>query len=788
MSRNRSSSSSTWVRYAKGLFLICAVSLSLFIFLIWTGFFGPVPGKNELQNTRHHEASQVLSADGELLGTYFLQNRTRVSLDEVNPQFTNALLAIEDIRFYDHNGIDYRAMVRVLLKSIFLGQDAGGGSTLSQQLAKNLYPRQHDGYLHLVADKVREMIIARRLEDIYSKQEILELYINTISFGEETFGVEMASIRFFNKQPSDLSLDEAATLAGLLKATSWYNPYRNPDRSERRRNVVLRQMEKYGMISPDEAYEAIDRPLMTDYRRTTASEGPAAYFREHLRMELQQILNNQPADDGKKYNLYTDGLVIETTLDSRIQHAAERAVDIQMKQLQELFDQEKQADPVFSENDDPGIIRGWQRSDHYKQLKNDGYSEEEIEEVLHTPVKSVVFSWDGGTEERTISPYDSLRHYYSFLNAGFLALEPQTGNVLAWVGGIDHQHFKYDHIKARRQAGSAFKPILYSAAFESGRKPCDYQRNVLSSYAAYEKWTPQNTGEEYGGRYSLQSALAKSVNTVAVDVLMETGIAQVQNTAKRMGITSYIPAEPSIALGSAGVSLLELTTAYTTFLNDGNPASPKMIKAIFNAEGELIYDFEHTDADSSQNSRVPYQVDYVNTEEEEESTAISPETAAGMVNILAKTVNEGTGQSLRTRFGIQHALAGKTGTTQNFTDGWFIGMTPDIVFGAWVGGRNSRVHFNQNMGYASQTALPLTGYFLNNLKEYPELRQADHFYPEQIATSYNMECPDYRDDKITDRIGDFFKGRNSDEARIVKDDDDKGGNIFQRIGRLFSKD
>ncbi|MEX0904340.1 MAG: transglycosylase domain-containing protein [Balneolaceae bacterium] len=785
MNRQKTKSPS-WARYITNFFLITTVLFCLFIFLVWFGFFGHVPGNQELRDIRHQEASQVLSADGELMGTYFFQNRTHVPLEEVNTRFTDALLAVEDIRFYEHNGVDYRALARVLLKSVFLGQDAGGGSTLSQQLAKNLYPRQNNSRLYLAADKLREMIIARRLENLYSKDEILELYINSVSFGEETYGIEMASLRFFNKAPADLLLHEAAVLAGLLKATSWYNPYRNPERSEQRRNLVLRQMVKYGMISAEEAGEAIERPLETDYNRISSSSGLAPYFREHLRMELQQILKNQPARDGNSYNLYTDGLMIETTLDSRVQRSAEQAIQTQIKHLQDLLDKETAESPFFGE-DDPDIIRDWQRSDHYKQLLAEGYSDEEIEEVLHTPVQTTLFTWDEEPETKHISPYDSLRYYHSLLNAGFLAVHPNSGDVLAWVGGIDHHYFKYDHVKTRRQSGSAFKPVLYSAAFETGRKPCDYQRNILSSYAAYEDWTPKNSREEYGGRYSLQAALARSVNTVAVDVLMETGIRNVQSTARQMGITSFIPPEPSIALGTAGVTLLELTTAYTTFLNGGNPVSPKFIKQIYNNRGELIYDFED-ELENSENYPFPYRVEFANSVENhpEQTNAISPETAAAMVNILSKAVNEGTGHSLRTRFGITHALAGKTGTTQNFTDGWFIGMTPDMVFGTWVGGWNSRVHF-KNMGYASQTALPAAGYFLNNLQKFPELEpQADSFHPDQISTSFNLACSDYRDDRITDRIGDFFRGQKSDEARVIEEEDEKkGGNIFQRIGRLF---
>ena len=758
-----------------GLLFLPFIFASLFMITVLLGIWGPVPGKGELSSIENYEASQLYSADGKLLTTYYLQNRTEVPLDEISPAMIEALVAVEDARFYEHEGIDLRALTRVFVKSILLSQDAGGGSTITQQLAKNLYPREGSGMVHLVADKLREMMIAQRLERAYDKDKILELYLNSVSFGEDVFGVEMASQRFFDKEASELNVEEAATLVGMLKATSWYNPRNYPERTKQRRNVVIHQMQTYRGLDKALADSLSQLPMEIDYNRLSTNEGPAPYFSEQIRQQVFGLLKSETALDGQEYNLYTDGLVIRTTVDSRVQEAAENAVSAQMKELQSILDRQIEYNPIFSDRGDSTLQYVWQQSDHFTRLTNKGFSESEIDSVLHQPVKMELFTWDG-YQQMEASPYDSLRHYLSFLNSGFLAMNPQNGHVLAWVGGINHKHFQYDHVKSRRQVGSAFKPIVYAAALEAGMRPCDYRRNILTTYEDYEDWTPRNHADEYGGRYSLQAALAQSYNTIAVNLLMDTGISEVQETAQKMGIHSYIPPEPSIALGTAEVSLLEPITAYSTFLNNGTPPEPQMITTIHNARGELIYDFTGSQVKTVSESTEP-----------EENASLSPRTAATMVKMLEKVVNEGTGYPLRSRFGIRHALAGKTGTTQDYTDGWFIGMSPDMVFGSWVGGWNYRVRFRGNMGYASQTALPIVGRFLQNLQNYSEYEQANQFYPEQTDLSYRMSCPDFRPDKFSDRLRDFFKGRDDDEARVEDGDDEKKG-LFGRIKSIFSRD
>lgn len=657
-------------------------------------------------------------------------------------------------------------MVRVLVKTLLLRRDAGGGSTITQQLAKNLYPRQSYGRLGLAADKVREIIIARRLERAYTKEEILELYINTVSFGEETFGLKTASIRFFNTSPSELSLEQAATLAGVLRATTYYNPRLYPERSRHRRNIVIRQMERYQMISSEEADNVVNLPLSLEYNRTTENDGLAPHFREHLRLELTTLLQNLPALDGKEYNLYTDGLVIRTTLDSRMQRAAESAVQNHLHKLQIIYNKQ----PAHFAYNDPVIRRIWKNSPHYKNLKRKRFSEEKIDSIFHTPLSMYVFSSEG-EQEMELSPHDSILHYLTFINAGFFALEPANGKVRVWTGSISHRYFPYDHVKARRQPGSAFKPVVYAAAIENGSKPCDYHRNLLTIYEDYDEWMPQNPDrEEYGGYYSMQAALAKSINTIAVSTLMEAGIEEVALMGKKMGIRSDIPSNPSIALGTAELSLMELTSAYTSFANRGIPAIPYYLEAIYNSEGELIYNFNN-----------PNTAEY-------RSPAMKEETAATMVHMLAKAVDKGTGRALRSNFGIDHAIAGKTGTTQNNTDGWFIGMTPDLVFGAWAGGRETRVRLQGSFGSGSQTALPICGIFLKNIQKNNDLPTTPRtFHDHQKTDTYSTSCDDYREETFTDVARDFLRGVRSDQPRRVREDD-QDKSIRNRIRKWLGRD
>jgi penicillin-binding protein 1A len=791
---------------AAGALLVLLLALILFA----TGFFLRTPGTAELSAIRHYEASSVYTSDGILLGRYYVQNRDEIPLEHVPQHFLDALLAIEDVRYPKHRGIDFRALGRVMVRTILLRQDAGGGSTITQQLAKNLYPRETPGLRGVVTGKLREMLIASRLERIYSKEEILELYLNTVSFGEDTWGIRTASERFFNIPPAELELHQAAVLAGMLRATTWYNPRRNPGNALRRRNLVLWQMERYGMIDA-EAYEnARERPLDLDYNRHDQSEGAAPHFRTLLGSRMQHILATQPALDGRTYNLLTDGLVIETTLDSRYQAAAEYALNTQLAGLQTAFDDHRDHEPVFS-RDHPLVLRAWQGSERYHRMVEAGFDQDAIDEAFDAPAPGTIFTWDG-SKNVTISPRDSIRHYLSFINAGFLAMDPESGDVKAWVGGIPHRNFQFDHVRARRQTGSAFKPIVYAAALESGTRPCDYRRNLLSTYVQYDEWTPSNLQQEYGGHYSVQAALSHSVNTISVELLMETGVDEVIQTIRRMGIRSPIPREPSIALGTAELSLLEMVQAYSAFANRGIPAEPRFIKAVYNSDGELIYDFSESgtgsDAVKSDGAEVFSVSDFAVSPSfaipsrpvsplpepgyedslQPQEPAFSEETAAAMVAMLARTVDEGTASGLRTRFGIRHAVAGKTGTTQHFSDGWFVGMTPDLVFGSWVGGVTPAVRLPQQFGFASQTALPVAGLFLQDVSRQEGLPPIpDHFHSYQLDSHYRTDCENYREERFRDRARDFFTGRDSQEAQIVGDTA-QDRSLIGRIRGIFRND
>lgn len=750
------------------ILLLIAAAATLFAAKTLYHLSGTVPELSELREIQQSRRSRVLSSDGVILGSYFHQNRSEVALDSISPHMTDALLAIEDIRFYEHNGVDRRAMLRVLVRTLMLGQDAGGGSTLTQQLAKNLFPRETGGWAALVAAKLREIITARRLERLYDKEEILELYLNTVSFGEETFGVETAAQRFFSKRAGDLELHEAALLAGLLKAPGYYHPLRYPERARQRRDLVIHQMARYGMITEEEARLQMEIPLSLNYYRAGMNSGLATYFRERLRLELQALLERQPALDGRHYNLYSDGLTIRTTIDSRLQAVAEQAMTEQMRQLQRHLERQLGGADLIGENSEL-ILREWQRTPHFTRLKRAGLSEAEIDSVFHTPQPMKLFTWEGEAEQM-VSPHDSLRHYLSILNGGFVALEPERGDVLAWVGGIDHHTFKFDHVTSRRQAGSAFKPIVYTAALENGLKPCDYHRNQLRQYTAWEEWTPANIDEEYGGYYSTQAALAHSVNTIAVDILMETGVEPVQEVAARLGIRSPVPAEPSIALGTAEVSLLELTNAYATFANGGYRVAPRYIETIHDDRGRILYDFRSTGV--------------------REERVISPDHAAVMVEMLERSVTAGTGRRLLTEFGLSQPVAGKTGTSQRNRDGWFVGMTPDLVFGAWVGGQNQQVPLGDYIGAGSRTALPVAGRFLQlaDSLNHPRV-QSEMFHPHQVNTLYTTECADHRNDSALDRLRSFFTGSRSDKPkRIDPEEEGRRKSLGDHLRGLFGRD
>ncbi|WP_205503679.1 penicillin-binding protein 1A [Rufibacter psychrotolerans] len=707
---------------------LSAVVLVLFVFYlsVYFGLFGWLPTKRQLKAVQNNMPSEVYSADSVLIGRYFIQDRTNVAYDKIAEPAIHALVATEDARFYEHGGVDYRSVARVFIKSLLLQEESsGGGSTLSQQLAKNLFPRKDLGFLSMPVNKMREIILARRFEAIYTKEELLELYLNTVPMGGNVYGIESAARRFFSTSADSLKTEEAAVLIGLLKGTTYYHPKLNPERSKQRRNVVLAQMTKYGYLTPAQKDSLQKLPLKLRYNPYSHHTGLAAYFREQLREELGRWVKEQKKPNGDAYNLYTDGLKIYTSIDSKLQRHAEQALRQRMKTLQVEFDKHWGQRAPWSGQ--PDILKAAkERSLRYKRHKAAGLSDKEIDEQFNTPRKMQVFRWRGEVT-RTMSPMDSLRHYLRYLNAGFVAMEPTSGYVRAWVGGINHHYFQYDHVRSRRQVGSTFKPIVYATALEKGIAPCSYFPNDRRVFPEYENWSPRNANDQYGGAYSMLGALTHSVNTVSVNVALQAGIPDVIRTAHNLGITGELPSTPSLALGTADASLLEMVAAYGALANGGYAVRPRYLLRIVDREGRVLLDQTNPNGQGRH--------------------VLSSQTTALLRPMLESVINEGTGRRLRSEYRLSMDIAGKTGTTQAHADGWFIGFTRDLVAGAWVGGEDRRIRFrNLEQGGGSNTALPIWGSFFQRLSKDREYRRYAYsrFAPLPYHLQGYLNCPPYQ--------------------------------------------
>lgn len=707
-------------------FMVLVLAVTGFYLAVSAGLFGPVPSEQELKSKQNSLASELYSADGVLLGRYYIQDRTHVSYQHISPAVIKALVATEDARFYEHEGVDTRSLARVLVKTLLLqDESSGGGSTLSQQLAKNLYPRKGNGPLYAPINKVREFIVARRLESIYNKEEILELYLNTVPMGGNLYGIDRASRRFFNTSADSLKTEEAAVLVGMLKATTTYNPRLDAERSRQRRDVVLSQMAKYGFLAPAEADSLQKLPLVLRYRYETHNDGLAPYFREQLRLELVAWCASQKKENGQPYNLYTDGLKIFSTLHSSMQAHAEEAVKNRMARLQKQFDEHWKGQAPWG-RDTSVVQTALRRSDRYLRLKKAGKSEAEIAAIFRQPVPMDLFSWRG-TTRKTLSPLDSVKYYQRFLNAGLLAMEPETGFVRAWVGGIDHQGFKYDHVRSRRQVGSTFKPIVYAAALDYGLDPCSFFPNERQAYPSYDNWEPRNANDQYGGEYSMRGALAHSVNTVSAQVLMQTGVDRTVQLARRLGIETELPAVPSLALGTASLSLLEMVGAYASVAADGYRTKPVYLTKITDRNGKVIR--EHQPGERKQR-------------------ALSADHSALMVQLMQGVVEEGSAARLRSEYKLTMDIAGKTGTTQDHADGWFIGITPDLVTGVWVGAESPAVRFRTlQLGQGAHTALPVWGDFMGRVvkdKGFTAYRNS-RFRPLSPELQARLDCASFQE-------------------------------------------
>ncbi len=730
----------------------------LFVFLVWMEAFGAIPNKKELTEIQNATATLVYSEDEVLLGQYFSENRTNVSYKNLPPHLLEALVSTEDARFYEHDGIDTRSLFRVLIKSILMGdRDAGGGSTITQQLAKNLFGRARYGFLSMPVNKTKEMILAQRLESLYSKEEILELYLNTVSFSENTYGIGAGSRRFFDKVPQELRVEEAAVLVGLLKANTYYNPRLYPEHALKRRNVVLYQMSKFGNLTVAEKDSLQALPIKLAYQNL-ANNSRAPYFLEQVKRKATKILENYNLKEKTAYNLESDGLIITTTLNYTMQVAAEKAMQKHMRYLQQKFNEHWAGkNPWGSRNEvyDAAL----QSSSVYKNWQKKALPIDSLNAKLNKKHR-VQLLVNGKDSVYNVTAKDSIIHYINLLNAGFLALDPKTGGVKTWIGGLNYRFLPYDHVLSSRQAASTFKPIIYATALEQDVDPCHYFENEQRVYEEYDGWMPGNYEDEYGGYFSMAGALKKSVNVVAVQAIFDAGISNVLVKARQLGIESQLPARPSLALGTGSVSLLEMVRAYGVFANQGMLQATVFITKIETANGEVLYESGVTQPKS----------------------ALSRNNARLITAMLEGVVNEGTGVRLRSVYGLRNAIAGKTGTAQNYTDGWFIGYTPTLVAGAWVGASSPAVHFRSGAyGSGSAMALPIFGGFFHNLKANAEVYNSvsGSFKPLSDEQIEGLDCPDYKEGNLVDEFKSWFEDQEGEDV-----EEDKP-NFFQR---LFNKD
>jgi len=692
-----------------GVFLVGVLFLAVLF-----GAFGDLPTPNDLSKKKIPLASEVYANDGSLLGKYYIENRSFVQYDDISPYVIKALVSTEDKRFFRHKGFDAISYIRVMIKTILLGnRSSGGGSTIGQQTIKNLYKRQDYSFLTIPVNKIKEAIVAVRLEKIYDKEDIISLYLNTVPFGERAFGIGTAANRFFSKKAADLNLEEAATLVGLLKGTTRYSPRVNPERSRERRNTVLRLMNDNGDISKKEKEAAQAKPLVLKYNRKTSQEELAPHFRAVLKKELKKWTEENPITTGEKHNIFTDGLKIYTTIDIKLQQYAQEAVYAHLPELHKTMLADWPDAKAFTTEHWDAIESAWKKSSRYKALKKAGKSFSEMETVLNDrKFKMKVFTWEG-YQDKMLTPKDSIIHYLQLLNTGFVAMEPETGEVRAWVGGIDIDIFQEDHVTLPRQVGSTFKPFTYATALTKGIDPCTYYPNELRQYTDWQDWTPRNAGDNpYEGYYSLKGALAHSVNTIAAQVIFEAGIDNVVYQAKQMGITSELPEVPSITLGTADISPLDMASAYCAFANGGHVTPPIFFKEIKTQQGKTIF------------SREP-------EAKQHRDKVLDDETVKMMQVMMRKVIDEGTGKRMRWQFGLQNEIAGKTGTTQDQGDGWFIAYTPGIVAASWVGSEDRRVHFRTLAnGQGSRVALPIVGRFFRKAMD-------DKLYAQNIGASFN---------------------------------------------------
>jgi len=710
-----------YIKWMWRLFFMGIVGL----FLLFGGaaleWYGPMPDLQQLENPRTNLATQIISSDGEILGKYYLDdNRTPITYEELPQNMVQALIATEDERFYEHAGIDWRGTLRAFA---YLGK-RGGASTITQQLARQIFVGVRSrNKIKAVLQKAQEWVIAVQLEQRYTKNEILSLYLNKYDFGYQADGVRSAAKIFFNKTPQTLSIEESATLVGMLKNSSLYNPIRRPERVKERRNIVFQQMVRNELITQKEKDSLSQLPITIRYTPESHREGLATYFRAYLKEFMDDWIAENPKPDGNKHSLYRDGLRIFTTIDSRMQAMGEAAVDAHMKNLQQEFFRQntKRANPTAPFLDlregeiDTLMERTAYRTERWRKMKLAGIQESEILASFYEKVPMRIFSWKG-ERDTVMTPMDSIRYYKHFLRASLMSMEPQSGHVKTWVGGFNYKHFQYDQVKqGRRQIGSTFKPFLYATAIDQLKlSPCDSLPDALyciepMKHGNMDAWCPKNSGDKYGRTRTLKNALANSVNTISARIMDLVGPRPVINLARKMGITSNLPAVPSIALGTPDISLFEMVGAYSTFANQGIYVKPVVITRIEDKNGRALYEV------------VP-----------ETQDVLSQEAAYVTVNLL-----QGVGYP----YVFENPIAGKTGTTQNQSDGWFMGMVPNLATGVWVGGEDRAIHFKDiAFGQGATMALPIWAVYMKSLYENADLGISVEDFTAPEVLTIPIEC------------------------------------------------
>ncbi len=717
-----------WSAFLTGLLVIM-----LLFYLISQGHLGIMPTFEELENPFISQASVIYSEDGEELGSYFIENRKDIDFRELSPELVHALIATEDIRFYGHSGIDFKALARVTI-GLLTGNNRGGGSTITQQLAKLLYTKVRTrDKSKMVLEKFNEWVIAVKLEKSYSKEEIMAMYLNKYDFLNNADGVYSAAKVYFSTTPDSLSVTEAATLVGMLQNSSLYNPLRRPELVTARRNVVLRQMLKYDYISKVVYDSAVIHPLGLKVNRSGHTEGKATYLREYLRKYLKRWCAENYKPDSTNYNLYQDGLRIYTTIDSRMQTYAEEAVQEHLaKDLQPAFYRHwkgyTNAPFVFDKQDEDKeiakiMLSAMKRTERYRLLKKKGVPTDSILLSFHQPKEMRLFTWEGDIDT-VMTPYDSIRYYKSILQSGVMSVEPQSGKVKAYVGGLDYRYFKYDHVtQARRQVGSTFKPFVYTLAMQEGNmSPCSKMANVqpIIPLADGTSWIPRNSNKKFEGhKVTLKWALANSINWISAQLIDKYNPSAVVKMARKMGVTSPIPAVHAIALGTPDISLYEMVGAMSTYANKGVHIKPYFITHIEDKNGNVLETFSP-----------------------EANEAMSEETAYLMISLMKGVVESGTGVRLKYTYGFTNPIAGKTGTTQNQSDGWFMGLTPELATGIWVGCEDRSAHFRTiTLGQGANMALPIWALYMRKVYNDPELNisQGDFEKPSKPLT-VEIDC------------------------------------------------